>query len=180
MFQRQDVLAELVGGVWHTTSQERFVRILECRAILPEPDISQRERWGTAIGPEGYAYVRSIGGISLFDFRGFESENYSKQYPCSSWETFVPCFSEWDSGVWIEIDHESLGSAFIGGGELLARWKAEASFRRIMPLIEAAHVGLLPCRAFKRAFSVRRKSDNSPLISALQTARLKARSRPQG
>ena len=66
--KRQDVLAELVGGVWHTTSQDRFLRILECGAILPEPDISERERWGTAAGSEGHSYTRSIGGVSLFDF----------------------------------------------------------------------------------------------------------------
>jgi hypothetical protein len=114
----QDVLAELVDGVWHTTSQNRFLRILECGAILPEPDISERERWGTAIGPEGYSYVRSIGGVSLFDFRGFETESYSKEYPCSSWETFVPCLDGWDSAVWIEIDHEALGAAFISGVDL--------------------------------------------------------------
>src|SRR5258708_6756663 len=76
-FPREAVLGELVGGVWHTTNQERFLRILEWGTILPEPDISEHGRWGTAAGPEGYPYVRSIGGVSLFDFRGFEAESYS-------------------------------------------------------------------------------------------------------
>lgn len=88
--KRQDVLAELVGGVWHTASQDRFVRILECGAIFPEPDIPHEQRWGTAAGSEGHPYVRSIGGVSLFDLRGFEAETYSTEYPCSSWEYFVP------------------------------------------------------------------------------------------
>ena len=173
-FLREAVLAELVGGVWHTTNQDRFLRIRECGAILPKPDISEHERWGTAVGPEGYPYVRSIGGVSLFDFRGFEAESYSAEYPSSSWGYFVPCHLSWDSAVWIEIDHESLGSAFISGGELLARRKAEDSFRRIMPLIEAAHIGPLPCRAFKRVFSVRREPDD-PLVAALKAGRLKVR-----
>jgi hypothetical protein len=116
---REAVLAELVDGVWHTTNQDRFHRILECGAILPEPEISEYGRWG------GHSYVRSIGGVSLFDFRGFEAESYSAKYPASSWEYFVPCHRDWDSAVWIEIDHESLGSAFISGVELLAKWKAE-------------------------------------------------------
>jgi hypothetical protein len=170
---REAVLAELVGGVWHTTNQDRFLRILECGAILPEPDIPDRERWGTAGGSEGYPYVRSIGGVSLFDFGGFDAETYSMQYPSSSWEYFVPCHLSWDSAVWIEIDHESLGSAFISGVELLTRRKAEGSLRRIMSLIEAAHIGLLPCRAFKRYFSARRPLDG-PLVSALKAGRLKA------
>lgn len=172
--KHQDVLAELVDGVWHTTNQDRFLRIRECGAILPDPNISEHERWGTAVGREGYPYVRSIGGVSLFDFRGFAAESYSAEYRASSWETFVPCLDSWDSAVWIEIDHESLGSAFISGVELLAKRNAEGSCRRIMPLIEAAHIGPLPCRAFKRTFSVRREPD-SPLVAALKAGRLKAR-----
>ncbi len=174
--KRQEVLAELVGGVWHTTNQDRFLRILECGVTLPEPDISAHERWGASVGPEGYPYVCSIGGVSLFDFRGFEAESYSAEYPCSSWATFVPCLDSWDSAVWIEIDHESLGSAFISGCQLLTRWKAEGSFRRIMPLVEAAHIGPLPCRAFRRYFSVHREPDDPHSLAAvLKASRLKAR-----
>jgi hypothetical protein len=171
---REIVLAELQGGVWHTTNQDRFLRILECGAILPEPDImSERERWGTAVGSEGHPYVRSIGGVSLFDLRGFEAESYS--YP-SSLGYFVPCHLSWDSAVWIEIDHEALGAAFASGVELLDRWKAEGSSRRIMPLIEAAHIGPLSCRAFKRAFSVRREpEDPHSLAAVLKAGRLKPR-----
>lgn len=166
----QDVLAELVGAVWHTTSQDRFLRIKECGAILPEPDISERERWGTAVGSEGYPYVRSIGGVSLFDLREFEAESYSAEYRSSSWEYFVPCHLCWDSAVWIEIDHEALGPAFVSGVELLGRWKAESSIRRIMPLIEAAHIGPLPCRAFKKTFSARREPDEPHSLTAILNA----------
>jgi hypothetical protein len=165
-FLKEAVLAELLGGVWHTTNQDHFHRILECGAILPEPEISEHERWG------GYPYVRSIGGVSLFDFRGFEAESYSAEYPGSSWAYFVPCRLDWDSAVWIEIDHEALGSAFITGVDLLTRRKAEGSFRRIMPLIEAAHSGPLPCRAFKRTFSVQRAPDG-PLVAALKAGLLR-------
>ncbi len=172
-FGREAVLAELVGGVWHTTSQERFEAILECGAILPEPNISERERWGTKIGPEGYPYVRSIGGVSLFDFRDFDAEKYSAKYPASSWEFFVPCHPSWASAVWIEIEHETLGKAFVSGVGLLARWKAEGSSQRIMPLIEAASLAPIPCSAFKRYISVRTPPD-SPLVATLKTARLRA------
>lgn len=149
------VLSELIGGVWHTTHPDRLQPILECGAILPEPDLSEKERWGTAIGPAGYHYVRSIGGVSLFDFRNFDPGKYSEAYPSSSWSYFVPCNLAWECAAWIEIDHEQLGSAFISGADLLARWKSEKSSRRIMPLIEAACVGALPARAFRRAFLVR-------------------------
>ena len=130
---RDDVLAELVGRVWHTTHPDRFEHILESGAILPEPKIPENERWGTAAGAEGYPYVRSIGAVSLFDFRGFEAESYSEKYPSSSWTYFVPCHLSWDCAVWIEINHKSLGSAFISGVDLLARWKAERRASVIRP-----------------------------------------------
>jgi len=165
--KREEVLAELVSGVWHTTSQDRFRSILQCGAILPEPDIPENERWG------GFPYVRSIGGVSLFDFREFDAASYSEKYPSSSWGTFIPCLESWDSAVWIEIDDELLGRAFLSGSDLLKRWKAEKSSRRIMPLIEAAHIGPLPTVAFKRSFSVRREpEDPHSHASILKAARV--------
>src|ERR1035438_4494083 len=67
---RQLVLQRTQGGLWHTTRPERFDRILSTGAILPEPDILDSERWANA-GPEHYPYVRTLGGVSLFDFDGF-------------------------------------------------------------------------------------------------------------
>jgi transposase len=71
---REAVPAELVGGVWHTTHQNRFRGILEAGEILPEPKMPDQERWGTAGEPEFYPYSRSIVGVSLFDFCSFDAE----------------------------------------------------------------------------------------------------------
>jgi hypothetical protein len=174
---REGVLAELRGGIWHTTNQSRFTQILEAGAILPEPDIPERERWGTARGSDGHSYVRSIGGISLFDFRNFDAEVYEAKVPGNSLGYFVPCCSQWDSAVWIEID-EGLTPAFISGVALLARRDAEGSCRRIMALIEAAHIGPLPSAAFKRCFSARNPPDGG-LAAILKAGRLKALKRVQ-
>ena len=57
---RDRVLSELHGGLWHTTHSERFKAILETGAILPEPSIPDRERWGTLEGAE-HPYVRTLG-----------------------------------------------------------------------------------------------------------------------
>jgi hypothetical protein len=65
------VLQKLKGGVWHTTNMNRFQGILRSSAILPEPEIPDRERWSTSRGSELYPYVRTLGGVSLFDFRKF-------------------------------------------------------------------------------------------------------------
>lgn len=62
------VLQTLRGGVWHTTDSERYKGILSAGAILPEPPIPDSDRWETGLGTIGCSYVRSIGGVSLFDF----------------------------------------------------------------------------------------------------------------
>lgn len=148
------VLQKLQGGIWHTTSVSRFQGILRTAAILPEPDIPDSERWSTSQGSEWYPYVRTLGGVSLFDFRKFSREQYSEDFPVSTWTEFIPFRSEWKEAVWIEIDVDKLGKAFISGEDLLARWKSAKVGNRIMPKIEAAHVGPLPQTAFRTVFSV--------------------------
>ena len=151
---RAVVLQRLVGAVWHTTNSERFQGILRSGAILPEPDIPNTERWSTAQGSQWYPYVRTLGGVSLFDFRGFDPDCYSDQFRLSSWAEFVPFRSAWREAVWIEIDTEKVGEGFLSCSELLARWKAAKVGNRIMPLIEAAYLGPLPSTAFKSVFRV--------------------------
>jgi hypothetical protein len=75
------VLQTLRGGVWHNSDSERYKGIISAGAILPEPPIPDSDRWGTGLGTIGCPYVRSIGGVSLFDFRDFDPEEYSKNYP---------------------------------------------------------------------------------------------------
>ena len=70
---------ELWGGVWHTTHPERFLSILNDGAILLEPPIPNDERWGVGLGPDHYPFVRSIGGVSLFDFRDFDPVRWSRK-----------------------------------------------------------------------------------------------------
>jgi len=104
-------------------------------------------------GTEYSPYARKIGGVSLFDFDGFDPEVYSEKNRNSSWYTFVPYREDSGVSVWIEIDREAVASQFISGADLLSRWKAERAFRHaIMPHIEAAHIGSVPRIAFKRAF----------------------------
>src|SRR5579859_921647 len=52
MILRDIVLQRLQGKLWHTTHPDRFNAILAKGAILPEAEISDSERWGTAAGQE--------------------------------------------------------------------------------------------------------------------------------
>jgi hypothetical protein len=155
-----DFPAILRGFVWHTTTPERYRSICQEGFLLPEPALPDTERWGTAAGPSLYPYVRSIGGVSLFDFREFDETQYSSRYPLSMWRQFVPCSHRADTAIWIEIDLALVKAQFIDGVTLLQRWKSSGQLgRNIMPLIEVAHVGPVPSRAFNRVF-VYRKSTN--------------------
>lgn len=155
---RELVLKELVGGLWHTTHPDRFTQILKSGGISPEPNISEKERWGTAAGREGYPYVRLIGAVSLFDLQGFEPESYTESFRLSSWHYFIPFHSEWGCAVWIEIDRERAAPHLISPSELKKRAESEnALHHRRMPEIEAAYLGVLPPTAFKRAFMVRKE-----------------------
>lgn len=146
----------LLGSVWHTTTSERYDSIVRDGFLLPEPDLGDAERWGTGMGPSHYPFVRSIGGVSLFDFRDFDEARYSDQYPMSMWRSFVPCSHRSATSIWIEVDLKMLGERFIDGRTLLDNWKAsDQLFRKIMPLIETACVGSLPTSTFKRVLVFR-------------------------
>ena len=151
-------MAELRGGLWHTTHPDRFKSILTCGAILPDPDVPDRH--GSAGGPEHYPYARHLGAISLFDFVNFDPREHEKQYPGASWPYFVPHNIVWKCAVWIEIARERVAPKFISATDLLQRWrKEEAHGHKIMGGIEAAYIGALPVSAFKRAFFVTHEND---------------------
>ena len=147
---------ELYGGLWHTTHPERFVRILDCGALLSEPkEIPNTDRWGTSQGPKHYPYVRVIGGVSLFDFHQFDPQSYQSKYPSSNWREFVPYRRDWGGAVWIEIDREHASPRFVSGRDLLTKWKSGGDLgHNLMPLIEAAYLGSLPLAALRRALFI--------------------------
>ena len=152
---RTKVLEILIGGLWHTTSEERHKGIIECGSILVEPDIPDPERWSTGLGPELYPYVRKLGGVSLFDFRSFSSIGYSEKYPNSNWQEFVPFREAWESAVWIEIDKDAVKEHLISSSKLMEMWSSEEGERpRVMPYIEAAHMGNLSTASVLRRFLV--------------------------
>lgn len=158
--KRSQVLTELYGGLWHSTYPDRFTWIMATGALLPDPEVSDADRWGTSQGPDHYPYVRTLGGVSLFDFDQFDPERYSEKCPRSSWFAFVPYQEHWGCSVWIEIDRLQVANGLISGPDLLAKWKAEEAYgHNMMPYIEAAHLGPIPRTAFKRAFLVREEDD---------------------
>jgi hypothetical protein len=152
-------LSLLGDGLWHVTSPARYEGILQSAAILPEPAIPDSERWKTAAGPKHYPFVRSLGGVSLFDFKGFDPVAYDAYYVFSSWREFVPYRHEWGAAIWIEIDRSRAAGSVIRAKDLLDRWKKDnAHAHTLMPMIEAAHIGSIRLDVFSRVLSVDGKS----------------------
>lgn len=104
--------ANLLNRLWHSTTPERYKLILEAGAILPEPNIPNSSRWCTAQGEKHYPYVRTLGGVSLFDFTNFDPEQYGKKYS-ASWFTFVPIDGSGGNKIWIEINRTLVHSSLI-------------------------------------------------------------------
>jgi hypothetical protein len=124
---------------------ERYIDIVKSGSILVEPDIPDSERWCTGGGESHYPFVRHIGGVSLFDFDGFNWKAYSKKYTLSSWRSFVPKQKDWTYTVWLKIDRDKVKNNIIEGAALLKKWKDDNKYgHNIMPLIECAHIGDLP------------------------------------
>jgi hypothetical protein len=139
----------LRGAVWHTTTPERYASILRDGHLVPEPELSDSERWGTAMGSSHYPFVRSIGGVSLFDFRSFDEGQYTHVYPLSMWREFVPCSHRASKAIWIEMDLSEIHRNFVDGLNLVAKWKESGQLhRKIMPIIESAHIGPISTDAF--------------------------------
>lgn len=142
--------------IWHTTSVDRFKGILTIGGILPEPPIPDKDRWG-GCGSTQYPFVRSIGGVSLFDFSDFDEVAYEQKHPLSMWKTFVPCLTQWDEAIWIELNRSAIKDNFIDGKALIERWKRQGNLgRKVMPIIEAAHIGPVPISAFHRVIIFRK------------------------
>ena len=157
----EEILPNLLHGhLWQTTSHVRYQMIIEAGCILPNPSIPDQERWNAGAGSEFYPYVRSIGGVSLFDFKGFDPEPYCKKYPISYWQEFVPYRREWGQVIWIEINRQVIAEGFISGEMLLAKWHQDKAHKHnIMPKIETAHLGPIPLEAFSRVFKCGNKTD---------------------
>ncbi len=140
----------LLDRLWHSTSIERYEGIISNGAILPEANIPDRDRWHTSQGPKNYPFVRTLGGVSLFDFSDFNPTEYGKRYS-ASWFTFVPDSHGGGNKVWVEVNRQSVQNSLINGVDLVAKWKAEEAYGHdIMPIIEVAHIGPVHVSSFAR------------------------------
>lgn len=149
------VLEKTKGGIWHTTTHERFRNIIRAGLVLVEPDLPDSERWNTANGPPGFPFVRHIGGISLFDFRDFDPAAYSETYPVSCWSEFVPFRSAVGHAVWMDFSNVISDEKFVDKSNLIRMWNDDRGYRHnILPNLEAAYLGDLDLNKCNNIFYI--------------------------
>ena len=84
----------------------------------------------------------------MFDFSDFDEKKYEKSLPLSNWHSFVPRNELEGNKVWLEIDRARVRDSLITGKALLQRWKREGAYKhKVMPEVEAAHLGPIPLHA---------------------------------
>lgn len=150
-----EVLQALSVGIWHTTSPSGFQSIVADGSILVEPNIDDSKRWKTSGGPKYYPFVRTLGGVSLFDFQGFNIEEYDKACAMCSWREFVPFREAWGTSIWLKFELMSENEAYRTPSELQRLQDEKKAHRHtLMPRIEAAHIGDLPMKLCSRAMRI--------------------------
>ena len=56
------------------------------------PTGPRRKAVGNSLWASWLALCSNFSGVSLFDFAGFDSEDYEARYPISNWREYVPYF----------------------------------------------------------------------------------------
>ncbi|HIF9218062.1 TPA: hypothetical protein ACX6QF_003606 [Photobacterium damselae] len=123
--------------------------IINDGCIQANPNIPDNERWGTKLGEKYYPFVRSLGGVSVFDFREFDVQVHNNKFG-NDWATFIPCRSDWQSTIWIELDISKLGNNFKSGQTIREMWHKMKSSRKFISKVEGAVIGSIPISAFKQ------------------------------
>jgi hypothetical protein len=178
-----EIWPALENKLWHATHIDKALAIVsdgEIRSNAPSKYVT--------------GYCRSLGGISLFDFREPVS-NVTKAMHCG-WLTWLRGHSADDEdeiGVWFEID-ATLIIPHIAATEIWAHWYANRTFdqqglprfRDPMPFCEACHIGSISLQAVKGVLLIdgRRLADHSyagndgNLSNAIVEFRAVVRSKP--
>ncbi|MGR5518921.1 hypothetical protein ACPV5H_26345 [Vibrio harveyi] len=151
---------QLQGKVWHSTTLENANEIVRKGYILAEPNIDQSKRWGRN-DSSAYPFVRSIGGISLFDFRLPSSHSNPMLY------SFVPCKAGYTQTVWFEIDIQKLDESFLSADETREQWKASGMVRNYMPKLEACSLCPIPTNLVKSVY-ISNKHGTFKLLASIE------------
>jgi len=156
-----EIPKELLNEVCHTTTLNSFLNIYETGFILINPDSTMLEykKYGNVNCPNNDTYVRSLGGISVFDFKNFSIKAYDR-YVNNTWEVlsadlyrFLPNHIRNESdglSVWIVID-TTKSNTYRDRNVLYEEWQSAAkNGLQFIPKVEATFFENIPVQWVKK------------------------------
>ena len=139
-----EIWPALANKLWHATHVEKALVIVADGEIRPD-----------AVGKYTNGYCRSLGGVSLFDFRNGD-ENARRVVHCG-WTRWLGGHHEYgedEIGVWFDLN-PALASPHIAESAIYAHFRANRTYdendnllvRDPMPRCEGCHFGSIPLDA---------------------------------
>jgi len=145
MREEYDFPSEFLKGIWHSTNLKGYKKILESKYIKPNPDISESER-----SSDETAFVRTMGGVSIFDFRNINIDKYSEEYAPTVWGYFIPGRAIWDKTIWLELDELKMSENYLPPNDVMFKLNNLNTGQQIVPYLEGAHIGSIHISLIKR------------------------------
>lgn len=137
----RDELIEIVrDGLWHSTTAEGFIGIVESGKILPSS--AEREPFSYPQTENSYALLK--GYVAVFDFYAATDEQIRGHYD-GKWDGFFPLkqFS-----IALELDRAQLRERLIPNSQA----KEEVGYKKMwIPFVEAWHPIPIPLKAISGA-----------------------------
>lgn len=127
----------LEDNLWHATSIQSAIKIFQSNLIRFD-------------NPKSFypdSYVRNIGAVSLFDFRGGYWQNIDTSY----WIGWLGKEKRAPYAVWFCIDELKCDqSAIISGYDVYRCWLADGNNKKIIPYVEGAHKGYVKLKSVSK------------------------------
>ncbi|HGN2068222.1 hypothetical protein [Proteus sp. HMSC14B05] len=148
----------LLGNVWHATTATRFKLIKKNGFIKINPNIPDQDRTGCG-NKEKYPLVRTLKGISIFDFRIVDEKYLNDHY--SHWNWVLVSGVEYEDIIWISINLDKLKDCFLSGEEVSAIANNSKEYRKYIPKIEGAILCDIPLSSFEDVWGFSHKNKYS-------------------
>lgn len=154
-----DIWPALAGKLWHATHIDKALAIIADGQVRPDADAKHV-----------YGYCRSLGGVSLFDFRHGDA-NAERVLHCgwTRWLGGHHADDEDEIGIWFEIDPTRV-EPHIAQHAIYDHYLANRTYgddgrllvRDPMPRCEACHIGPISLRSVRSVLLIdgRRLADH--------------------
>lgn len=140
----RDLIPMVAGRVFHATSAANMELIRESSALVPNLDLLHHSMYGYSDN----GFFRKRGCVSFFDYRCFGTPYWK--------DNAFKCFPTQN----LEVG-ESMSILFLRESEYemlipWTTWRAEKTFDRVVPWVEAGYKGEVPLRHICEEMVVRR------------------------